>query len=113
MKIRVNDVAAVLGLTFAAGEGGGDREITGGCVGDLLSWVMAHAKPGDAWVTVMGNVNAVAVASLTDCACIILADSAELDPEAAAKAEARDVVVLRGEQSAFQIVKGIIENGIG
>ena len=111
--MTIRNLASALGLTFAAGEGGGDREITGGYAGDLLSWVMARAQSGDAWVTVMGNVNAVAVASLTDCACIILADGAELDPDAAEKAEARDVVVLRGDQSAFYIIKGIIENGIG
>ena len=37
------------------------REILGGYAGDLLSWVMGRAKEGDAWVTIMSNVNIVAV----------------------------------------------------
>ena len=40
------------------------REIAGIFTGDLLSWAMGRAKEGDAWFTVMGNVNAVAVAAL-------------------------------------------------
>ena len=39
------------------------REIAGIFTGDLLSWAMGRAKEGDAWFTVMGNVNAVAVAA--------------------------------------------------
>ena len=45
-------------------EGDPDRQVTGGYCGDLLSWVMGRAREGDAWMTVMGNVNAVAVAVL-------------------------------------------------
>ena len=44
----------------------GDREISGGYAGDLLSWVISRAKSGDVWVTIMSNINIVAVASLTD-----------------------------------------------
>ena len=41
-----------------------DKNVTGCYSGDLLSWVMSRAKEGDVWLTVMGNVNAVAVAVL-------------------------------------------------
>ena len=47
-------------------EGDMDREITGGYCGDLLSWVMGRAKADDAWITIMTNINFVAVASLAD-----------------------------------------------
>ena len=40
---------------------------------DLLSIAMGKAPQGSAWVTVMANVNTLAVASLTDVACIIIA----------------------------------------
>ena len=55
------------------------REIAGIFTGDLLSWAMGRAKEGDAWFTVMGNVNAVAVAALADSACIVLCHGAALD----------------------------------
>ena len=40
---------------------------------DLLSIAMSRASAGCAWVTVMGNMNTLAVASLSDAACVILA----------------------------------------
>ena len=49
-----------------------EKEITGCYCGDLLSWVMSRAKEGDAWLTVMGNVNAVAVAVLMASLIIII-----------------------------------------
>ena len=41
-----------------------------------LSWVMARAQSGNVWITVMGNVNAIAVATLTDVSCIVLTENA-------------------------------------
>lgn len=46
----------------------GEREITGVYIGDLLSWVMGRAKADCAWITIMSNINIVAVASLADTA---------------------------------------------
>ena len=53
---------------------------------DLLSVCMSKASAGCAWVTVMGNMNAIAVAVLTDTACIILAEGTPLDDNGMAKA---------------------------
>ena len=78
-------------------------EVTGGYAGDLLSWVMGRAREGDAWMTVMGNVNAVAVAVLADTACIILTEDSPLDPEAKAKAEAQGVAILRSGENAYHL----------
>ena len=45
-----------------------DRIVSGGYTGDLLSWVMGRAESDNAWITIMTNVNIVAVAvGLTDC----------------------------------------------
>ena len=54
-----------------------ERVVTGGYVGDLLSWVMGRARSGQAWITIMSNINTVAVASLADVACVILAEGKE------------------------------------
>lgn len=66
--------------------GGRDAGDRGHFYGDLLSWAMGRAKEGDAWFTVMGNVNAVAVAALADCACIVLCHGAALDAVAKTRA---------------------------
>ena len=47
-----------------------DREVSGAYVGDLLSWVMGRAQADNAWITIMSNVNVIAVASLSDVACV-------------------------------------------
>lgn len=86
-----------------------EREITGCYCGDLLSWVMSKAKEGDAWLTVMGNINAVAVAVLTECACIVLTENASLDEQAKAKAELQGVCFLQSEKNAYELAVEISE----
>ena len=81
----------------------GECEITGGYVGDLLSWVMGKAESGDMWVTIMTNVNVVAVASLVDVACVVIADKAEVAPEVIEKAKAQGIDLLRSAKSAYQL----------
>ena len=58
-----------------------ERDISGVYIGDLLSWVMGRAESGDAWITIMSNVNIIAVASLSDVSCIILSENVEIDDE--------------------------------
>lgn len=102
--MTVNDIIKKLSLE-AVTLPEGDREVTGCYIGDLLSWVMGAAKAGDAWITIMSNINIVAVASLCDTACIILAEGVELSEEVKNAAEARGVNVLTSKQSAFAIAK--------
>lgn len=78
-----------------------DREILGGYAGDLLSWVMGRAKEGDAWITIMSNVNIVAVCTLADPACIILAEGVSPDAETLKRAEQQGVNILSTELDTF------------
>ena len=80
-----------------------EREITGCYSGDLLSWVMSRAQEGDVWLTVMGNINAVAVAVLTECACIVLTENASLDDQAKEKAELQGVCFLQSDKNAYEL----------
>ncbi len=81
----------------------GDREVTGCYIGDLLSWVMGAAKSGDAWITIMSNINIVAVAALVDTALIILAEGVTVDDEVKAAAEARGINILTSPKSAYAL----------
>ena len=99
--MTVKTLCDELGWTVLT-EGDLSREITGCYCGDLLSWVMSKAQDGDCWLTVMGNINAVAVAVLTDCACIVLTENAALDDEAKARAEQQNVTILTTELNAYQ-----------
>ncbi len=80
-----------------------DREIKGGYAGDLLSWVMGRANEGDAWVTIMTNINVVAVASLLDVACVLLAEGVTADQEVIDTAAAKGVTLLGSDQTAFAL----------
>lgn len=68
---------------------------------DLLSIAMSKIPEGAAWVTVMGNINTLAVATLTDTACIILAERVSLDVPALEKAKAESITVFSTEKSIF------------
>ena len=88
--------AKILALPFA------DREIGGAYIGDLLSWVMGRAQADDAWITIMSNVNVLAVASLADVACVLLAEGVSMDDELIATANEKGVNVITTDLSAYE-----------
>lgn len=81
----------------------GDREVTGGYAGDLLSWVMGRANSGDAWITIMSNVNIVAVATLADPSCIVLSEGVDIDAEVLEKAKSVGVNILGSDEDTFAL----------
>ena len=78
-----------------------DREITDVFCCDLLSIAMGKGIEGAAWVTVMGNINTLAVMTLTDMACVVLAEGSRLDEPGLAKARSEGFTVLRTEEPIF------------
>ncbi len=80
-----------------------EKEITGGYSCDLLSYVIGRCKAGNAWITIMTNVNVVAVAMLSDVACVIVPESNEIEEETRNKAELQGVVMLRTPLNAFEV----------
>ena len=82
-------------------------EITGCYCGDLLSWVMSRAQEKDVWLTVMGNINSIGVAVLTDVACIVLTENAALDADALARAQQNGVVIFQTEKNTYQMAAAI------
>ena len=81
----------------------GDREVTGGYAGDLLSWVMGRAESGDCWVTIMSNVNVAAVGQLTDCACIVFSEGVHPDDAVIKAAKLHGLNLLLTEKSTFAV----------
>lgn len=80
-----------------------DREVGGVYIGDLLSWVMGRAGADEAWITIMSNRNIVAVATLADTACILLAEGVSPDEGVAQLAAEKGVNILQSPDSAYQI----------
>ena len=79
---------------------------------DMLSFVMAKAKRGDAWITVQTNINVVAVASLAECACVIVPEDIPVEKPTIERANEHGVVILSTSETAFKtayfIGKGIL-----
>ena len=79
-----------------------DAEIDGCYVGDLLSWVMGRASAGNLWITIMTNLNIIAVASLAGVSAVIIAENAELAPEVKQTAETQGINLLRSRLPAYE-----------
>lgn len=99
--MTVKDLCQRNNLTPETGDAA--REVSGGvyCC-DLLSIVMGRAPADCVWVTVMGNLNAVAVAVLADVACIVLAENMPLDEEAKSRAQQENVTIIRSKLPVYE-----------
>ena len=98
--MTVQEMAQRLGLTAHALPDG-EREITGVYIGDLLSWVMGRAGADEAWITIMSNRNIVAVATLADTACILLAEGVQPDEGVTQLAREKGINLLTSPLSAY------------
>lgn len=76
---------------------------------DLLSIAMSKAPAESAWVTVMGNKNTLAVASLADVTCIILAEGIQLQPDDLACAEREGITIFATDLPVFDAALKIQE----
>lgn len=84
-----------------------DRNVNGAYVGDLLSWVMGKAASGNVWITIMSNINIVAVATLADISCIVLAEGVMPDGDALETASKKGVNILKSPLSSYEIAKNV------
>lgn len=81
--------------------GHSDRNISSVFCCDLLSIAMGKAPANCAWITVMGNRNTLAVASLADVSCIILAEGVLFGDAEIACAQKEHITVLQTELPVF------------
>lgn len=67
------------------------RPIRSAYCGDLLSDVLAHATPGDLWITIHRHRNIVAVAALVKLSGIIITGDRTPDPDTIEAAELENI----------------------
>ena len=79
-----------------------DRQIRDVFCCDLLSVAMSQGVEDAAGVPVMGNINTLAVLSLTAMACVVLAEGAPMDPVGLEKAGTERITVLRTKAPVFK-----------
>ena len=79
-----------------------NREIQGVYVGDLLSWVMGNAVSGNAWITIMSNINILAVASLVDVSCIIISEGVTLEDDIIETAKEKEINIISSNLTTYE-----------
>ena len=100
--MKVEELIRQSGFQLLNDGGNGDTEISGVYCCDLLSIVMGSAPADCAWVTIMNNINTLAVAALTDCALLVLAQGVAADEVFLAKADAQAITVLASPEPIFE-----------
>lgn len=110
--MRLTEIAGKLDLSLVCDGGGRDREITGGYASDLMSDVIAHARPGDLWVTLQVHMNVVAVAAMREIGAIVLTQGRTPLPDTVAKAQDEGIPILVSSLPAFELIGRLYELGI-
>ena len=87
-------------------------EPASGYTSDLLSCVMAGAKPGCIWVTLQAHMNIVAVASLLEMSAVIITEGAQPDQATVAKADSQSIILLSTPLPSFEVAGRLWEMGL-
>lgn len=105
--MKVCELAEKLKLSVLVS--GGDSEISGCYIGDLLSLVMSRAQEGEVWLTVQTNVNIIAVAVLTEIACIIVTEGMDVPEETLRKAEEQGIPLFQSTRTSYELACALSE----
>lgn len=71
---------------------------------------MGRAQEDNVWITIMSNINIVAVASLADVSCVVLAEGVTLEDDVRKTAEAKGVNILSSPLPSYETAKAVWEN---
>ncbi len=110
--MTLREVVSNLGLEVLAPGAGLGTEIGGAYCSDLLSDVLAHARPGDLWITLQTHVNVIAVASMKELAAVVLVNGRKPEEDILFKAIEERVAVLLCSLPAFEIAGRLYAMGI-
>lgn len=110
--MKLNKIMEAARLTPASPKMEVPAEFDGVYVGDLLSRAMSRVEADSLWLTIMNNINVIAVASLADAAAVILCEDVRLTDEALEAACSKDVCVLYSPLGAYELCTAIYQAGL-
>ena len=99
--MQLQELLKSVPMTLVAGEL--PASFDGVYAGDLLSRAMSHVAADNLWITIMNNMNVVAVASLTEAAAVILAEGFTLMEDALAAAKEKGICILSSEETVYEL----------
>lgn len=80
-----------------------EKEITSFFACDLLSHMLALAKPGCGFITVLANENVLAAAKKKGASCVIFADGIVPGKELIKRAENEEINLFASKKSTFEL----------
>lgn len=88
------------------------RDVEGVFVSDMLSDVMAGARPGNLWITVQTHKSVVPAANLVDVAAVVVANGKDVPQDTVDLASKHDIAILCTDLSTFELVGKLYALGI-
>lgn len=89
----------------------GKQSYSGCYSGDLLSLVLKGARAGNLFITVIANMNTVAVAVLADLPCIIFCEGYQPTSEMIRKADEEKIALISTELNSVEVILDLSHRG--
>jgi len=105
--MTINELADKIGLTRLSGNT--DKEIASCYISDLLSRVLGGCQQDDIWITVQSSLNMVAVAVMTEAACVIFPEGVTAPDNVILKANDEGVNIFSSDKTAYELAVSISE----
>ena len=100
--MKVADLYTIDGIKPVSSDIDLDRDILDLYTGDLLSWVMGHARGDDVCLlTVLNTINVIAVATLLDLSCIIFCEDVMPTQDIIDKANSEGINLFTSSDTTF------------
>ena len=87
-----------------------DIGVTGAYACDMLSRVVSTIGNGQVWITILNSINVVAVAALSECQCVILAEDVIMEPDVLQRADENNIIIVSSSLSTYEICGLIFSN---
>lgn len=101
--MKVKDIIPEINGKVLSCENKIDNEFKGICSSDLLSFVMSRGEKDNGIVTVLNNVNVLAVATLVEASCVIIPSSIEVQDMIIKKANDEDILIISTDLSTYEV----------
>lgn len=102
--MNAGELARLMGMELLLPDmAGREMKISGCYIGDLLSNVMGKAQTGQLWLTVMTNINVLAVAQLLELAGIVLLEGNQPVEGVLERAADEGIPVFLSGETAYQM----------
>jgi len=105
--MTTSKLAEELGLIKLTGDE--DREIASCYVSDMLSRVLGGCNTNNVLITVQTSLNMVAVAVMTEAACVILPEGLTVSDDVAEKANEENLTIYSSKETAFALATKIAQ----